>query len=239
MKYQGGKTKIAKYIANEIISHSCGGQDTLVSLFCGACSVEAKLTDKFENVICNDNHEYLIALLQGVQNGYQLPSIVTEDQWRYVKEHKEEDKILTGFVGFTCSFGGRFFEGYARSHQTKRNYALEGKKALERDNEFLKNVKFICKDYRDVYLPDGCVIYADPPYNGTKQYGNKLFNSSEFWEYAEMISKTHLMFISELNAPDNFVSIWSKPITRTLDRNKDNYFKSVENLFIHKRWVEK
>lgn len=42
------------------------------------------------------------------------------------------------------------------------------------------------------------------------------------------------MFISEQVAPDDFVSIWEKPFTRTLDVNKSNQFKVTEKLFIHK-----
>ena len=233
MKYQGGKSRVAKEMSEVILTH-VGGADTLISLFCGACSVESILAPHFKNVICNDNHKYLIALLKGVQNGYELPDTVSESQYRYVKDHKDEDEVLTGFVGFTCSFGGRFFEGYARSHKTFRNYAKEGKTALLRDNECLKKVKFTCNDYRDVVLPDGCIIYADPPYDNTTQYENVRFNSNDFWEYAREVSKTHLMFISELSAPDDFISIWQKPITRTLDRNKSNQFKATENLYVHK-----
>ena len=48
------------------------------------------------------------------------------------------------------------------------------------------------------------------------------------------ISEDHIVFISEQNAPDDFVAIWSKPFTRTLDVNKDNQFKVTEKLFIHK-----
>lgn len=232
MRYHGGKSRIAKYISNEILSRA-GGAESFVSLFCGACSVEAILAPHFKNVICNDNHKYLIALLRGVQNGYELPEIVTEEQYRYVKQHKDEDEILSGFVGFGTSFGGRFFEGYARTHSDNRNFAKTSKQSLLKDKENLKDVVFTCEDYRDVKLPDGCIIYADPPYHGTKQIGNKKFDSDSFWEYAREVSKTHLMFVSELSAPDDFISIWHKEITRTLDVNKKNQFKSVENLFIH------
>ena len=47
------------------------------------------------------------------------------------------------------------------------------------------------------------------------------------------ISKDNMVFISELNAPNDFKCIWERPFTRTLDRNKNNQFKVVEKLFIH------
>lgn len=211
-----------------------GGHDrnVLVSLFCGACNVEAKVKG-YDEIICNDNQPYLIALFKALQDGYDLPEVITEEDYHYVKDHKDENPALTGFVGFACSFGGKWFGGYARD-KAQVNYALRGKKSLAQKMKGLMDAKFTCLDYRDVELPDGCVIYADPPYDNTTQYENVRFNSNDFWEYAREVSKTHLMFISELSAPEDFVSIWHKQITRTLDRNKSNQFKATENLYVHK-----
>ena len=87
-------------------------------------------------------------------------------------------------------------------------------------------------DYRDVPLPDGCVVYCDPPYGGTKEYAGIKFDSNAFWDYMREISQNHLVFISELNAPDDFIPIWEKKVTRTLDVNKNNMFKSTEKIFV-------
>lgn len=219
MQYQGGKSRISKHISEVInalsrrkiedsksaIESNNGGNreresNTFVSLFCGSCAVECKITG-FAHMILNDNHKYLIALYKGLQNGYQLPDDISEEEYQYVRNHKE-DEILAGFVGFSM----------------------------------LQSVEFVCEDYKDVTLPYRCVIYADPPYNNTTGYGNQKFDSEEFWEFARRTSENHLMFISEQTAPDDFVSIWEKPLTRTLDANKSNYFKATERLFIHKKY---
>ena len=255
MQYQGGKSRISKPISEVINALSrrqiensqtnivCDNGDkrerereresnTFVSLFCGSCAVESKVNG-FDKLILNDNHSYLISLLKGVQNGYELPEKITEAEYKYIREHKDEDKVLTGFVGFGCSFGGKWFGGYARN-KGGTNYALQSKKSLLKDMKTLMNAEFCCKDYRDVELPDNCVIYADPPYNNTTGYGKVKFDSNAFWEYAREVSKTHLMLISEQTAPDDFISIWEKPFTRTLDVNKNNQFKVTEKLFVHK-----
>ena len=52
------------------------------------------VTPHFDKVICNDINEYLIALFNGVQAGYILPDAISEEQYKYVKEHKDEDKTL-------------------------------------------------------------------------------------------------------------------------------------------------
>ena len=232
MRYQGGKSRIATSIAVAIERERESNQ-TFVSLFCGSCAVEAKLAPHFDRVICNDKHEYLIEMLKGVQNGYELPEQITEEQYKYIKTHKDEDKILAGFVGFGCSFGGKFFGGYARNKE-QTNYALQSKKSLLKDMICLPNAEFTCLDYRDVDIPNGSIVYADPPYANTTTYQGQKFDSEAFWEYMRQISKHNQVFISEQTAPDDFECIWEKPFTRTLDRNKDNQFKVVEKLFTYR-----
>ena len=76
MHYMGGKSRIARPIAEIIntaltvggkFSNARGGA-CFVSLFCGSCSVESKVTG-YARIILNDKHKYLIALLKGVQAG--------------------------------------------------------------------------------------------------------------------------------------------------------------------------
>ena len=57
MRYQGGKSRIAKQIA-QMITNMCSEREsslTFVSLFCGSCSVESKVTG-FTKKILNDKH---------------------------------------------------------------------------------------------------------------------------------------------------------------------------------------
>lgn len=58
MQYQGGKSRISKQIA--VIIERESNCDTLVSLFCGSCSIESKVN--ISNKICNDKQPYLIAM---------------------------------------------------------------------------------------------------------------------------------------------------------------------------------
>jgi len=231
LRYQGGKSRIASQIAEIIQRERERESNVLVSLFCGSCAVESKLSSNFDKLICNDNNLYLIALLQGVQNGYVLPEKISKEQYHQIKNNKDIDKTLTGFVGFGCSFGGKWFGGYA-SDSTGTNYALQSKKSLLKDLiPMLNKTEFICMDYKNVVIPKGAIVYCDPPYKDTTGYGNK-FNHETFWDYMRTLSKTHKVFISEQTAPDDFKCIWEKPLTRTLDRNKSNQFKSTEKLFI-------
>lgn len=217
--------------------HSRGGA-CFVSLFCGSCAVENLVAPHFKRVILNDKHEYLIALLKGVQAGYTLPDEITEAQYKYIRENKTADPVLTGFVGFGCSFGGRFFEGYARSAD-RANYAAQSKASLLKGTANLGNAEIICGDYRAAPIPPRAVIYADPPYCNTKGYGREKFDTAAFWVAMRLLADTgHKVFISEQTAPPDFTCVWEKPFTRTLDRNKQNQFSVTEKLFTYHSKLE-
>lgn len=65
-------------------------------------------------------------------------------------------------------------------------------------------------------------------------YNNEKFNSTEFWQAMRLLADTgHTVYISEQTAPPDFVCVWEKPFTRTLDRNKGNQFKVTEKLFTY------
>lgn len=236
MRYQGGKVRASTEISNVITTANKydGGRQSFVSLFCGGCAVEAKVAPYFDKVICSDKQPYIIALWQGVQNGYDLPQEITREQYYYTMAHKDEDKVLTGFIGFGCSFGGKFFCGYAQA-TPRRDYPRSTRNTCYRDMKTLQKAEFICRDYREVEIPKNSVIYCDPPYEGTTGYKTAgKFNSKDFWAYMRVLSKAgHTVYISEEHAPDDFKCIWEKPIKRTLDRNKNNNFYSTEKLFVY------
>ena len=47
------------------------------------------------------------------------------------------------------------------------------------------------------------------------------------------LSKTHKVFISEEQAPEDFECIWSKEVKRVLDVNKANIQSKTEKLFVY------
>lgn len=226
MQYLGGKTRIAKDIAHIISQYS---QDkTFVSLFCGAISVESNVIAK--EYILNDYHPYLIETLKAFQSNWLPPENISKEEYYRIKNNPDEDKKLTGFVGFACSFGGKWFGGYA-SNKREDNYAKQGKNGLLKLIRPLYNAKFYNLDYRLVSIPDNSVVYCDPPYQNTTRYSNSSeFNHPEFWEYMRELSKSNIVFISEVSAPDDFNVIWEKDLNRQL--NKNDNFKSSEKLFV-------
>lgn len=232
MRYLGGKSRIAKDIAD--IINKFTEDKILVSLFCGSCVVESLV--KAEIKICNDKHPYLIEMFKALLDGWQPPDFVSFDEYKYIKEHLDENKPLSGFVGFGCSFGGMWFQGFARD-ATGTNYASQTKRSLTKTMLGLTDTVFTCLDYKELpeFVFKHAIVYCDPPYANTKKYSNSDgFNHEEFWEYVRKLSKTNLVFISELNAPEDFICVWSKSKKRMLSVYTDSVFESIEKLFVHK-----
>lgn len=176
-------------------------------------------------------------MFEAIKGGWEIPEEISVEEYKRIKENKDENKPLTGFVGFGCSFGGKWFGGYAHLKDYEhKNYAQYSKNSLLRKMKGLKeNTFFSCLDYKNVLIPNNSIVYCDPPYAGTTKYSNsKNFDHVEFWEYIRVISESNLVFISEYNAPEDFVCVWEKPQVTKLDaRKKENIFVSVDRLFVH------
>ena len=230
MRYMGGKSRISKQIA-EVLNSAIDKDTPFVSLFCGSCAIESKVQADIK--ILNDKHPYLIAMWQALQNGWMPPDVVTKEEYYRVKANMDENPALTGFVGFGCSFGGKWWGGYAKDKRGD-DYCGQAKRGLLKDLVGIQSATFTCLDYRDVEIPDGAVVYCDPPYVNTTGYTVGQFDTNEFWDYMRQLSKRCDVYISEESAPDDFECIWSKEKVRTLEKNDNVGRVKVEKLFKYK-----
>ena len=87
--------------------------------------------------------------------------------------------------------------------------------------------------YADYEYRDGDVVYCDPPYKNTQEYGIR-FDSDAFWEWAR--TRNYPVYVSEYQAPEDFVSIWSKE-KRVLFNGESLTAPRVEHLFVHKMFA--
>ena len=231
MQYMGGKSRISKQIA-EVLNSDIDKDTPFVSLFCGSCAIESKVQADVK--ILNDKHPYLIAMWQALQNGWTPPDVVTKEEYYRVKANMDENPALAGFVGFGCSFGGKWWGGYAKDKRGD-DYCGQAKRGLLKDLVGIQSATFTCLDYHDVEIPDGAVVYCDPPYANTTGYTVGQFDTDEFWNYMRQLSKRCNVYISEESAPDDFECIWSKEKVRTLEKNDNVGRVKVEKLFKYKR----
>ena len=202
----------------------------MVEPFVGGCNIISKMSGER---YCYDINEYLIEMYKAVQNGWTPPVTITEEEYNYIRNNKDKDKPLTGFVGIGCSYSGKWFGGYARN-KTGRNYCLNAHNSILKQLNEIRDIKFDCKDYKALEF-DGCLIYCDPPYKDTTKYpiiGE--FNTEEFWNVMRNWSKNNTVIISEYEAPYDFECV--KEIhTKTDIRNSDGKRENrVEKLFRYK-----
>lgn len=219
MQYFGGKQKIASYISKYINSTHTHTQ--YVEPFCGSCNVAHKIN--IENKILNDKNPYLIEMFKALQNGWIPPEIVTEEDYKNAKINQDKEPHIAGFVGFACSFAGKFWGGYARDGKGG-NYALRGKNSILKKMKNLQNAKFMCKDFTELNF-ENCLIYCDPPYKNTTPYYKKILGEFPYDKFLDWINqqiKKNIVLISEYkhNVPDNATILLEIP-SRTSIRDKN------------------
>jgi DNA adenine methylase len=176
----------------------------------------------------------LIEMWKALQNGWQPPRIVTEEMYQEAKAGKF-DPALTAFIGFGCSFGGKWFAGYARDPKSDRNYAANSENSIMKRLIDLRDVRFFFADYRRPAPQAECLIYADPPYAGTTGYhAVDGFNTGEFWQCVRNWATTgNKVIISEYAAPNDFACILEMPTRTDLESAGGGKDPRIERLFMH------
>lgn len=223
----GGKSRLAKRLAGYLESRREPGQ-LYWEPFVGGASVIARMGDHGPR-IGSDANEALITLYRAMQNGWEPPESLGEEEYRRLKEAKDPADPLTAFAGFGCSFGGKWFGGYARSRGT--NFVSVAKRSLLAKAKACGTVDWQCRAYNDTPAPAGALIYCDPPYSGTTGYGAAgPFDSSAFWRWAEAASERSVVLVSEYEAPRGWVSVWEAPHLCQL-RRTGSTTKTTERLF--------
>ena len=230
MKYMGSKNRIAKHILPIILKDRKENQ-YYVEPFVGG----ANMIDKVGGLrIGADFNAYNICLFKGIQDGFIPPDYISEDGYKKAQQNRELTPLVS-FIGYGCSYSGKWFGGYARGNDIKgnaRNYTLESKKNIMNQSVRLQDVLFIHSSYDELEIPDNSIIYCDPPYENATSYKDK-FNHSKFWEWCrEMSKKGHKVFISEYNAPDDFKCIWQQEVNSSLTKDTGSK-KAIERLFIY------
>jgi len=224
MRYMGSKAKLAKQLLPLILKNRTSDQ-WYVEPFVGG----ANLIDKVTGLrLGNDTNPYLIALLCAVRDGWIPPTELSQEEYTSIRTNKDAyPPELVGFVGFPCSFGGKWFNGYAQSEG--RNHIAEGSRALLKQAPALRGVEFTCGSYLELVIPPKSLIYCDPPYANTTAYKD-AFDHEVFWEWCRAkTAEGHTVFVSEYGAPEDFTCICEIQHVTTLNKNAKD--ARIERLF--------
>lgn len=235
MQYMGSKNKLSKELVPIIQSYITEDTVGYIEPFVGGANMIDKI--KCKNKIGCDIHKELIALLKYSQEN-ELPETISEEEYNQVKNNKEDyPDWYVGLVGFCGSFGAKYFGGYARGKKDDRDRPNEAIKNIKKQSNNLKDIDFICQDFREIKNIKGYVIYCDPPYRGTTKYKTEEFPYDEFYNWCREMSKDNVVLISEYNMPEDFKCIWQKDNKINFDSNRvanDKSNNRIEKLYICK-----
>lgn len=233
MRYLGGKSKIRKQVA-EFLESVREGRDYFEPFVGGGWILQ----EMSETRIASDGNIALITLYKALQEGWEPPDFVSEFEYGLVNSLRDVNDPLTAFVGFGCSFGGKWFGGYARSNG-KSCYAATSKQSLIKQLPLIKDVTFVHGTY-DVHTPHGMLIYCDPPYANTTSYGAfDGFDHDHFWETVREWCKTNTVVVSEYKAPEDFTCVREFVSQMGLSSgDASTRSKRIERVFMHnsQRW---
>ena len=233
MKYMGSKNRIAKHLL-PIMLAECEkhGVTKWVEPFVGGANMIDKVPDNFERVGYDLNDHVIHALIDIRDNASGLPESVSEEE--YKSFYNKPAEHFSSLVRFGASFGGKFENGFARGKAadgTARNYWAETKRNALKQSPKIQSVQFICDSYENLSF-ENTLIYCDPPYQGTSGYKTGAFDHEHFFNWCREQAKNNIVFVSEYNAPDDFIEVWQGEIkTNFASQRKTATHNAVERLF--------
>jgi len=178
-------------------------------LFCGGGNVVDKIDG---NVLGNDCNEFAVEALKLIRDGLdQLPKTNNDTNEQTYKEMKKsKHRGLKGYYGFSLSYGGKWFGGWRRDKEGKRDYIAEAYRNAVKQSNNIQNV-----------------VFTKFSYSNTSSFDYEVFYN---W-CIEKAREGHEVFISEYYMPENnFKCLWSKEIVSSLTKNTGSK-KGVEKLF--------
>jgi site-specific DNA-adenine methylase len=151
--------------------------------------------------------------------GYTIQSYGYSDE-TVIKEKKAFEKVMNGLHSDTRSIS---------ASRIKRLDMLKG--CVD-----LKSLTIYNESYENININDGDIVYADPPYRGTRGYGKKQI-TLDYKAFDSFLRKTdHPVFVSECTCPDGCTRIASHVRKSGISRTEPKEY--IECLYIQSRFVD-
>lgn len=239
MVYQGGKTRIVKYICPIIQKYINDNHiDTFIDAFVGGGSVIQNI--KAKTRIGYDTNPYLIAVLNNLDKLDEISIPIQKKEYDYCRNlwcahnHEEKPDWYVGLIGFIGSFSGKFYNGGwgkdAYNSSPGRSRHDEKWRNMKAQAPKIADCQFYTQSFFDLDTSGAC-IYCDPPYNSTTGYPYDDYDVERFWTKAEELATNNIVIVSELSAPKGWKEIWSKPIHNILNAASNTTIQT-EKLFV-------
>jgi hypothetical protein len=144
------------------------------------------------------------------------------------KHFKQAEKAVTSkdihkrrmqFCGYFRKCKKRFdieqLERLERLEQLERlpRFDLQQLEQLERLQQLEQRIKITCGSYTDYQHQDGDIVYCDPPYEGTADYGD-TFKHDAFYEWVS--TRPYQVWFSSYQGVKGFKLVWAKQLRSSL-----------------------
>ena len=216
--YAGGKAKISRHIVRELVERHGPRIGSYVEPFLGGANVAEAVAPHCVSMRLADLRPDLVMMFRAHLDGSWTPP-ETCSRSRYLALRTAPPSPDRGFYGSAMSFGGKWFGGYSGAWGNRQcdDYLGMGQRACERVRSALSQADsvewFPGVDYRAVPIRPGDVVYCDPPYAGTTDYGAYLdgtrWDAAAFWRWAQAVSAFAFVYVSESAAPAGWRPVWS------------------------------
>lgn len=231
MRYLGGKSRLVPFLSDAI---RLTGRTRYVEPFVGGGSVLAGLCPHFDEIEAGDSHPDLVSLWNAVLDGWVPPATVSLDQYEELR-HQVDASPLRAYAGFACSFGGKWFGGYARKSDGTPDQAGSRASLLRKADQIRPRVSHIRQASFEDYAADPkSVIYCDPPYVTSADYSTASWRPYDFWDTArDWTASGAVVLVSEFQAPSDFVQIAETERAVSIQRTTSRRPRTSERLFTH------
>ena len=212
-QYAGGKAKLGKRISSSILKYEYGltgsNNSPYFEPFVGMGGVLKYICeDRERQIFACDKEKCIPSFWRGIQEGWTPPEEMDKETYKSIRSGNVENELYA-FSAYGCSFKGMRWAGF---YQEAFDIAT---KRLEKNNfkEIVKNVHYLDPSSYIDHDPHGMTIYCDPPYkkcNFIAIRKNLLsFDTDMFWETMRKWSLDNIVIVSETEAPDDFIPIWT------------------------------
>ena len=233
MRYMGGKFRQRRAIADALRPY-IGGDTTYVEPFLGGGWSFAHVIETCRpgHAIGADVNGSLIEFWRKViaEGVGWLPTSLEEIEENYaaMRERDRAGEIdpMLAWYATELSFGGRWFEGVARSESIRKNgYSTKSTEKKVASMCGCPDLTLLCCSYDELEIPDGAVVYCDPPYNG--RYGKLgrefrrgiVFDPEDYYDWVRELSRQCVVVCSTFDAPEDFVTVHDWGDTRVTHLN--------------------
>ena len=212
MQYMGGKCRQSKAIA-QCLKPYFNENTVYVEPFCGGMWSAARVAKELKpsSMVLNDVNKPLMLLWQKCyKEGCDwLPQYPTAEEYTKYKQTQPENDPLTAYYGFGFSFGGAWYTSYIKPGTSHNGDQV---KSVKRKIDALSQtpLTLCCGSYEDLNIPDGAVVYCDPPYAGrTKAHHFDTWDNDAFWQWVRDLSSRCAVFVSCFDCPADFEVVYS------------------------------